>query len=135
MAWPRFPQIWAAAAAGLGSQRWTVPSWLAAASWSPEGENATLYTWLAGPARVAISTECAGFATFHSQTVPSVTPTASVVPDGLNAAAHTYPDGPVSGVPSGTGCAGFATFHRCTVLSALPTARVLLSGENASPMA
>lgn len=85
--------------------------------------------------RVAISTGCAGSATFHSQTVPSVTPTASMVPDGLNAAAHTYPDGPVSGLPSATGRAGSATSHRCTVLSALPTARTLPSGEYASPMA
>src|SRR5690348_13021957 len=135
MGWPRFPHTSLSAAVALVSHRWTVPSKLGAASWFPDGENATPYTWSAGPCKVAISTGRAGRATFQSQTVPSVTPTASIVPDGLNAAAHTYPDGPVSGLPSATAWAGSATFHRCTVLSALPTASVLLLGENASPMA
>ena len=86
---PRFAQTAAEAAAALVSHSERSPrSWWRRAA-SPEGENATEYTWLAGPVRLAIRDGWAGSATFHIQTLPSVTPTASVRPSGLNAAAQT----------------------------------------------
>ena len=87
--WPRLAQTCDSAAPGLTSHRWTVPSSLDAASWPPDGANATEYTCPAGPVRVAISDGLAGAVTRHSQTVPSVTPAASVVPSGLNASPQT----------------------------------------------
>ena len=101
----------------------------------PEGENATEYTWLAGPVRLATRDGWAGSATFHIQTLPSVTPTASVRPSGLNAAAQTYPAGPVSGAPTAVARAGSLTFHRWTVPSWLPTASRPPLGEKARPIA